>query len=457
MALDDFKKLYEKEKDNLESLKKLYSYYRYDENNIYIYGKKFEQNLPEYAKTTQRKLHNPFYQEIVDTKIDYILGNGLTFGFYNETGNDETAKEGTKKVNEQIRRFKKINDIDDLEWQTATYAAACGYCGRLIYTTPEELEDEKDRIKVIAIPPWETLISEDSDGNIEYSYRVYVTEDTDGQGTIKVIEYTDKEIIIYSGQNIDSLAEEERKQHLFKNIPFFKIKNNVDSQSDILRVIRHIDEYDLFNSNFLSEMKQFRDAIMVLTGGNITPETIKMMKETGVLVIPGSNRNSKEITVKWLIKDFPIDNFKTGEETLRKQINKFAQHVDFNEDTFAGNLTNYNITFRLMPLDIKATKYETKLISGLNYQFKILFDYWNLIDKTDIYDVFSLEYTFKRKKPVNKLEEAQVQETLKGNISEKTRLSQFYDIDDPSREIEEINKDKANELEIEKDGIFGES
>lgn len=425
-------------KDKLDKARHMWSLYTYERDDLKIFGDSFDKEVPDYVKGTQQKLHNSFYLEIVDTKVDYLLGNGITYNI-----NDENKEE----IMEQLNRMDKINSTFDLEWEAATYSSACGYVGRLIYISEDETLEMKDRIKMINIPPWETIVNYNSNGDIVNAIRFY-----EAQNKVFVERYTEDETEFYEGDSLEDIKSVETKSNLLTGIPFFKITNNKEEKSDTERVVDHVDQYDKVYSNLMSELKGFRDAIFTLSGGvTISAETLEFMKKNGVLVLPSTSSSENKVEAKWLIKELPVQNFEVADDSIRRSINQFSQHVDFSEEAFAGDLTNFNITFKLMPLDIKASKYETKLTKALDYQFKIIFAFWNLTLSTDIYDYFDLKYQFIRKKPRNKLEDADEQVRLDGLVSNDTRLSLHPDIDDPTAEMRKMKDEEEGQFKKEMD------
>lgn len=97
---------------------------------------------------------------------------------------------------------------------------------------------------------------------------------------------------------------------------------------------------------------------------------------------------------------------------------------------------------KLMALENKCMTFERKMTSMLRYQFKVIMSAlrrkgYNL-DEDSYLDII---FKFTRNIPVNKLEESQVLVNLRGQVSERTRLSQSQLVDDVHYELQEIEKD----------------
>lgn len=449
LSLEEVLKIEEKTR-NKRFLTRMYeSLYKTEEKEIKIYSKKIKEDVPSYVRNSQRSLHHPFYFNIIDTKASYIAGNAITINV-----NSEEETEDFKQV---IKEFKKVNDFEDLELEACRKVSTCGYCGRLFFITAGNEEREIEKLRVVNIDAWNTIVEYDFEGKIIYSIRLE-TDENDIEKVFKIFQYTENEVITYSKNSKGVWEESERKFHNTGFVPFFKIQNNNEEISDIQRAKKHIEEYDQIISDYLSEMKAFRNAIMTVTGGaNLTRETIEEMKKTGVLSIPGASSDANKIEIKWLIKDLPTEAFQIAKETIKKSIFMSSQHVDFQElSNNTGNLTNINITTQLMPLESKAAKYQNKLIKALNYQFKLILKWTNLLKLTKNANYRDLTYVFNFMKPINMLDKAQEQKYLDGLMSNQTRLAQYPSITDTAQEIKQMEEDKIKELKIDNQIILND-
>jgi SPP1 family phage portal protein len=95
-----------------------------------------------FADTTKinNKLANDYMGEIIDVKVGYLMGKPISYLLdKNATNYDKTANE--------LSDFTTRNNIDDLDAETAKYAAICGYGARLLYI------DEEGKERVMNVPP----------------------------------------------------------------------------------------------------------------------------------------------------------------------------------------------------------------------------------------------------------------------------------------------------------------
>lgn len=116
--------------------------------------------------------------------------------------------------------------------------------------------------------------------------------------------------------------------------------------------------------------------------------------------------------------------------------------------------------FKLFALESKCITAERKFTAALRQQFKILTSAW--AKKGIAVDYKDIWFQFKRNFPLNLLDEAQTSATLKGLVSERTRLAQLSFIDDVEYELDQmaqeaLNLDMEGGLEDELSGGPGES
>jgi hypothetical protein len=126
---------------------------------------------------------------------------------------------------------------------------------------------------------------------------------------------------------------------------------------------------------------------------------------------------------------------------LEENILRFAKSVNFTDDSFGGNVSGVAMKYKLMALENKCITMERKMTAALRYQFKVLFSAWSKRHAVSKDDYLNVWFGFKRNLPVNVLEEAQITTSLRGNVSERTRLSILSFVDDVEYELEEMEED----------------
>lgn len=378
----------------------------------------------------QNSVANSYDSDIVDTKVGYMYGVPIVYGYDQEDDN----------LKEKLKNFNLRNLTEDLDSELGKLATICGYAARLCYIDLEGNERIKN------IKPWETIFFGDDISEPVYAMRYA----TDKDNNVKCEFYDEQNVYYFEGQNY-SVKYIGQQPHMFEYVPLFGVKNNDELMGDSEKVYTLIDAYDKILSGAVSEIEAGRLAYLVLKGMGADPETLKQLKKTGVFELI-----DERMDIKYLTKDVNDGMIMNVLAILDANISKFAKTVNFSDEAFGGNSSGVAIRYKLMALENKSIVAERKFKSALMYQFKVLFTAWKHrgfhLNEESYLDMF---FTFTRNIPVNRLEEAQILTMLQGVVSEETRLSQSTLIDDVDFEQERLEEETLNysntPLEVETD------
>ncbi|SFJ83071.1 phage portal protein [Thermoflavimicrobium dichotomicum] len=423
----------------------LYERYKASIEGVPIFSRK----VPDYEKVNN-KLNNDFFSEIVDTKVGYFMGKPIVYSVDREAPEYEVA-------NQTLQDFNIRNNIEDLDSETAKMAAICGLGARLLYIDREGSE------RVMNVDPWECIFVYDRSINEpQYALRYYTMKVQEGDRfhDRTRVEWYDQENVTFfieDGKGMYILDETEPKNplpHMFDGIPLLAFPNNEEQQGDVEKALSLIDAYDRTLSDVNSEIEAFRLAYMVFYGFEPDKETIEQAKQTGAF---GINNPEDGAKIEFLTKQMSDTIIENHLNRLEQNILRFAKSVNFGDEQFAGNLSGVSMRFKLFALESKCITAERKFTAALRQQFKLLASAWQ--KKGIPIDYKNIWFQFKRNFPLNLLDEAQTSATLKGLVSERTRLSLLSFIDDVEAEIMEMERD-ALDLDMEgglEDEIPGES
>lgn len=131
---------------------------------------------------------------------------------------------------------------------------------------------------------------------------------------------------------------------------------------------------------------------------------------------------------------------------LEDNILRFAKSVNFNDEQFGGTISGVALKFKLFNLESKCITTERKFTASFRKQFKLLSGTWT--KKGITFDPAKIWFQFKRNFPLNLLDEAQASATLKGLVSESTRLSLLSFIDDVEWEKQQMDEELVS-LDLE--------
>lgn len=378
----------------------------------------------------QNSVANSYDSDIVDTKVGYMYGVPIVYGYDQEDAN----------LKEKLKNFNLRNLTEDLDSEIGKLATICGYAARLCYIDLEGNERIKN------IKPWETIFFGDDISEPVYAMRYA----TDKDNNVKCEFYDEQNVYYFEGQNY-SVKYIGQQPHMFEYVPLFGVKNNDELMGDSEKVYTLIDAYDKILSGAVSEIEAGRLAYLVLKGMGADSETLEQLKKTGVFELI-----DERMDIKYLTKDVNDGMIMNVLAILDANISKFAKTVNFSDEAFGGNSSGVAIRYKLMALENKSIVAERKFKSALMYQFKVLFTAWKhrgfRLNEESYLDMF---FTFTRNIPVNRLEEAQILTMLQGVVSEETRLSQSTLIDDVDFEQERLEEETLNYssalLEVETD------
>lgn len=367
----------------------------------------------------QNSVANSYDSDIVDTKVGYMYGVPIVYGYDQEDAN----------LKEKLKNFNLRNLSEDLDSELGKLATICGYAARLCYIDLEGNERIKN------IKPWETIFFGDDISEPVYAMRYA----TDKDNNVKCEFYDEQNVYYFEGQNY-SVKYIDQQPHMFEYVPLFGVKNNDELMGDSEKVYTLIDAYDKILSGAVSEIEAGRLAYLVLKGMGADKDTLDQLKKTGVFELI-----DERMDIKYLTKDVNDGMIMNVLAILDANISKFAKTVNFSDEAFGGNSSGVAIRYKLMALENKSIVAERKFKSALMYQFKVLFTAWKhrgfRLNEESYLDMF---FTFTRNIPVNRLEEAQILTMLQGVVSEETRLSQSTLIDDVDFEQERMEEETLN-------------
>ena len=403
-----------------------------------------ERKMPQYAKIDNR-LNNDFFGDIVDTKVGYFMGKPIGYVLdvneYRDTDGN-LDRNAYNRDYEPIQDFNIRNTMQDLDSESAKWAAVCGVCYRYYYI------DTDGHARAMNVPPWEVvLIHDQSIDEPQFAMRYYQMEEIVGG---KVTEFTRVEW--YDADNItfytlrggvyelDRTEPINPKPHLFAGVPWVAFLNNDEMLADAEKVLALIDGYDRTLSDVNSEIEQFRLSYMAFYGSEPDAETIEAARMTGAF---GMQEGSKIEFITKSMNDTVVENHLNR---LEDNIRVFAKTVNFADENFSSNASGIAMKYKMFGLESKCITTENKFRKALRRQYQLLVDIWRAqfagsLDYLDIY------FDFKRNFPLNLEDEAKTTAALKGLVSDRTRLGLLSFVDDVDWEMQQMDSEQGVSLE----------
>ncbi len=405
------------------------------------------------------KISHPFFTELVDQQVQYMLSGEGSFVL----SDDETLQKALDdyfgdnfrselqecltgciaKGFENMYAYMKSDNktcfmcadsLGVIEVRGKDTADGCDY---VIYHYIDHIE--KGKRKIVRIQVWDK------------KQTVFYVKAENGQIALDDSEKINpKPHIIYkkSGDD-DNLYCDGDGGYGF--IPFFRLDNNKKQVSGLKPIKALIDDYDLMACGLSNNLQDIGEGLYVVkgfTGSNMDEliQNIRVKKHIGV------NENG-DVDIKTI--NIPYDARKTKLELDEKNIYRFG--MGFNSSEVGdGNITNIVIKSRYALLDLKSNKLEIRLKQFLRQMIKVVLEEINK-EKSSDYKMQDVYIKFEREVMTNAQDNAQIKkiEAEKRKIEIETILELANVLDDDSIlravcETLDLNYDKIKEA-IEKE------
>lgn len=368
-------------------------------------------NIREDKYKSNVKISHPFFTELVDQTVQYMLSGD---GYFLKSDDPELQKELDSYFNENEDFLAEIYDCL-VGQQSEGYAYMYAYKdadGKTAFQFA-------DALGVVEIKAKE---ASDEHDHVIYWYIDKVNRDNK---TVKRIQVWDSESVYYYRQidngtiELDADVEINPAPHIlyrkdndpaiyydsFGFIPFFRLDNNKKQTSALHAVKDLIDDYDLMACGLSNNIQDTNESLYVVRGfqGNNLDElmlNLRTKKHIGVDDDGGVDIKTVEI---------PVEARKTKLELDEKNIYRFG--MGFNSAQIGdGNITNIVIKSRYALLDLKCNKIEIRLKQFMRKILRIILDEINKENGTD-YRQTDVYFDFKREVMTNAADNAQIELT----------------------------------------------
>lgn len=382
-------------------------------------------NLREDKTKSNIKISHPFFTELVDQEVQYML-----------SGKDGFVKSDDPDLQEQLNAY--FNDNEDFMaelYEVITGCIAKGFEYAYAYRDAQERTSFQcaDSLGVIEVKEKET-----DDG---CAYVIYHYIDNIGKDNKKIrrIQVWDKaQTTFYCQENEGAIKldesvqinprphviwkEEDGKATYFEGfgfIPFFRLDNSRKQTSGLLPIKALIDDYDLMSCGLSNNIQDANEVLYVVKGfeGDNLDEmmtNIKAKKHLGVT-------EGGDVEIRTV--DIPYQARQAKLELDEKNIYRFG--MGFNAAQMGdGNITNVVIKSRYALLDLKCNKLEIRLKQFMRRLLKIVLAEINEAMGTD-YQQKDVYFDLKREVMTNASDNAaiELQDAQRQQVQINTLLS----------------------------------
>lgn len=437
------------------------------EHDILNYRMFYYNSDGELVEDTTRsniKISHPFFTELVDQQVQYML-----------SGDDSFVRSDVEGLQSKLDEYFDEDfkaELTDLLTGTITK----GFDYLFAYQNEHDrlAFQYADSLGVIEVRP------KDTDDNCNYVIYWYIDRIAKNNKVIKRIQVWDDEKTTYYVQNdeggidLDESVDINPRPHViyerdnslyykpFGFIPFFRLDNNKKQISNLKAIKGIIDDYDIMSCGLSNNLADFDHPLHVVRGfeGDNLDELSQNLKTKKTIGV------DSEGGVEVHTVDIPYQARLTKMEQDEKNIYRFG--MGFNSAQIGdGNITNIVIKSRYALLDLKCNKLEIKLKQFLKKIVKVVIDEINKKNNS-AYKVEDVWFDFKREVMTNASDNAQIYKTeaetrqieintilgLHGVIDDKNVIKSICDV--LELDYEEVKNNIPDEFEDDPLKVLGD-
>lgn len=437
------------------------------EHDILNYRMFYYNSDGELVEDTTRsniKISHPFFTELVDQQVQYML-----------SGDDSFVRSDVEELQSKLDEyFDEDFNAELTDLLTGTITKGFDYLFAYQNEHDRLAFQYADSLGVIEVR------AKDTDDNCNYVIYWYIDRIAKNNKVIKRIQVWDDEKTTYYVQNdeggidLDESIDINPRPHViyerdnslyykpFGFIPFFRLDNNKKQISNLKAIKGIIDDYDIMSCGLSNNLADFDHPLHVVRGfeGDNLDELSQNLKTKKTIGV------DSEGGVEVHTVDVPYQARLTKMEQDEKNIYRFG--MGFNSAQIGdGNITNIVIKSRYALLDLKCNKLEIKLKQFLKKIVKVVIDEIN--SKNDsAYKVEDVWFDFKREVMTNASDNAQIYKTeaetrqieintilgLHGVIDDKNVIKSICDV--LELDYEEVKNNIPDEFEDDPLKVLGD-
>ena len=170
--------------------------------------------------------------------------------------------------------------------------------------------------------------------------------------------------------------------------------------------------------------------------GDVSSQDIAEMKEKGAIILEDGG------DIQWLIKevsDAALENYK---KRLREDMHLFSSVPNLNDENFGGNLSGVAVSYKLWGLEQICAIKERKFKRALQRRIELIM----LNIQGGHFDYRDIDIQFRRNKPQNLLETAQIVTMLSSDLSRETRLKMIPTIENVQDELAKLEEERQSDV-----------
>lgn len=370
-----------------------------------------DKNLVEDTVKSNVKISHPFFSELVDQAVQYML-----------SGQDGFVRSDDPELQKQLDMY--FNDSEEFMaelYDVITGCMAKGFEYAYAYKNAEGRTCFQcaDSIGVVEVKAKET------DDGCEYVIYWYVDRiGKDNKKITRIQVWDSKQVAFYVQEDNGAILPDEAEKvnprpHIlyqqdgdentyiedFGLIPFFRLDNCRKQFSGLKPIKALIDDYDMMAcglSNNIQDMGEAYIAVKGYDGDNLDELALNFRAKKHIGVGEGGDIEIKTVDIPYQARQAKLD-------LDEKNIYRFG--MGFNAaQTGDGNITNVVIKSRYALLDLKCNKLEIRLKQFMRKLLKVVLQEINAENGTD-YQQKDVYFVFDREIISNESDNAQIELT----------------------------------------------
>ncbi|HEP1794304.1 TPA: phage portal protein [Streptococcus suis] len=394
----------------------------FENEDMYMSNHSILKGSPKDPWKPDNRLVINYAKYIVDTFSGYQIGVPVKV-----THEDDV-------ITDFIDNFRKLNDMEDNEFEMAKIADIFGHAFLYVY------QDEEGNTRTTYNSPVNMLIVHDDSIQEKPLFAVrYAFDEGAATGYGQVI--TASEVIDATFQQGGDVTFGERIPHIYGRLPVVELVENEERQGIFDSVKTLINALNKAASEKANDVDYFADAYLKVVGVELDGDMAGQIRENRIFNLWKNGSDGPLPDVGFLEKP----NSDTTQENLiallKESIFAVSMVANLSEEDF-GNASGTALAFKLQAMDNLAKMKDRKMQSAFNRLYEIVFN----VPMASVPSAgwTGIKYQFTRNVPRNVLEEAQIVAQLSGQVSNATKLSVLSIVDSPQDEIKKMAEEEES-------------
>lgn len=420
----------DKERLELDNVQNILNEHQWFKNEKYYRNLKYYEGYHDILNRQMKDINKPNNKIVInlpsfttDIRTGYFSGEPLNFS--------SEEDEITKKINNIL----DYNDFQDVNTELDRLTSIYGHAFLILYI------DKDANIRLATETPDNMIVVYDNslEKNIVGAVRYYYyTDVSDKEQKVYMTIYNHDMVEYYQGK-VGAPELVNLEENYFDGIPVIEFLENENRKGCYEDAISIVDAIESVISSSVNEIEYFDNAYLLLKNlAGTTKEDIEDMKENRVMLVEDDG------DAKFLTKTVDDEYTQNLINRLVNDYHKVTKTPNLTDEKFAGNVSGVSLKFKLFALEKDMAKKESKWKKSLQRMLELICTILNI--KGSNIDYRDIKITFTRALPTNTTEQADLVAKLTGIVSLETLLSQLDFIDNPTKELDLINKEKEEHM-----------